>query len=246
MGEYATYKGEQVKIGTCEDFYYLRADQRHLVDGYGFDGDLLAVTRFRFPFPDEDTLEPGQFEDYSRGVKVPGYTLPAELSGDAHGSVQFTSRAGYVLSIPCPEMYAEHESGSRMSTEVEIASESGTATLHVFRNGFNGQPVLVQQAFRGGHLVSLLHCGACGAMHRLDTLEDARPVIDAFRAEAEREEWRRTDVVFPEGDDYPKIGSFTDAPTYGNEPAHSETYRAFLRAIADRIEAGYVRESVTA
>lgn len=30
MGEYATYKGQEIKIGTCEDCYYLRADQRHL------------------------------------------------------------------------------------------------------------------------------------------------------------------------------------------------------------------------
>ncbi|MBA3354975.1 MAG: hypothetical protein H0U18_03355 [Pyrinomonadaceae bacterium] len=27
MGEYATFKGLSVKIGTCENMYYLRADQ---------------------------------------------------------------------------------------------------------------------------------------------------------------------------------------------------------------------------
>ena len=27
MGEYAKYAGERVKIGTCEDMYYLRDDQ---------------------------------------------------------------------------------------------------------------------------------------------------------------------------------------------------------------------------
>ncbi len=31
MGEYAIYRGERIKIGTCEDMYYLRPDQVHLV-----------------------------------------------------------------------------------------------------------------------------------------------------------------------------------------------------------------------
>jgi hypothetical protein len=56
MGEYATYNGENIKLGTCESMYYLRADQRHLISGYRFDGG----DRFRFPFPDEDDIEPGQ------------------------------------------------------------------------------------------------------------------------------------------------------------------------------------------
>ena len=33
MGEYAKYQGEEIKIGTCEDLYYLRADQAFKVEG---------------------------------------------------------------------------------------------------------------------------------------------------------------------------------------------------------------------
>lgn len=223
MGEYAKYNGQDVKIGTCENMYYLRAGQRHEIDGYGFDAETLGVIRFRFPFPDEDALEPGHFDDYSRGVRVPGYSLPAELSGDEHHSVQFTSSTGYVLSIPCPEQFGTPGLGP-----VDVGG------IGVHRNGFNGYPVLVQQAFRGGRLVSLLHCGACGAVHRLDTLEDARPVIDAFREEAEREEWRRSSSDWDEA-----AGRWGGSCNYGNEPVHGETQRAFLRAVADRIEAGY-------
>lgn len=208
MGEFAELDGRRIKIGTCENLSYLRADDRHAVSGYDFGEDVLAVVRFRFPFPDEDGLAPGAYDDYYRGVRVPGCSLPETLSGDEHHSVQFTSSAGYVLSIPCPEQYGTPGLGP-----VDVDG------LAVHRNGFNGHPVVRQQAFRGGQLVTLLSCGACGALHRLDTLDDAQPVIDAFRAEADRQEW---------------FGQPQQL-----RPAHSDTDRERLRAIADRIEVGY-------
>ena len=59
MGEYARHPIHgPIKIGTCEDMYYLRHSQCHeIVPEAGslnpaqHDGEL----RFRFPFPDEDT-----------------------------------------------------------------------------------------------------------------------------------------------------------------------------------------------
>lgn len=209
MGEHATYAGQSVKIGTCEDMYYLRADQRDEIEGYDFSQPVLDVIRFRFPFPDEDGTEPGRYDDYSRGVRIPGWSLPAELSGDEHHSIQFKNDAGYLLSIPCPEQYGQP------GMKVELPNG-----LTVHRNGWNGGPVVRQQAFRGGHLVTIVSCGACGALHRLDTLEDARPVIDAFYAEAERQEWTRNGYV----------------------PAHSLQSRLNLQTIAERIEAGYAAE----
>jgi hypothetical protein len=68
MGEYGTYLGNNIKIGTCEDMYYLRADQRHLVKAAALH-DLTDI-RFRFPFPDEDHRQPGDFDDYDRGLTV--------------------------------------------------------------------------------------------------------------------------------------------------------------------------------
>lgn len=234
MGEYARYRGEDVKIGTCENMYYLRADQRHLIEDYEF---ALDVERFRFPFPDEDEIEPGAFEDHGRGVRIPGWSMPETLSGDEHGSVQFTSSAGYVLSIPCPEQFGE---GGLSMTFPEGLSLGG---LRVGRNGFRGYPVVRQQAFRGGVLVTLVSCGACGCLHRLDTLEDAEPVIEAFRAEAAREEWRRLMNDYDVEND-----QWSDSPAnYGLEPVNSEPHRRFLREMAARIEAGYyAREAVPA
>lgn len=235
MGEYAEHNGQQVKIGTCEDMYYLRPDQVDEIRGYRFDADTLAVIRFRFPFPDEDGIEPGRFADYSRGVRVPGYSLPAELSGDEHGSIQFSHPAGYLVSLPCPE--SARSKGDDLATDIPMCAEAvgGPFPLRVHRNGFTGHPVVRQQAHRGGHLVTLLSCGACGAKHRLDTLEDAAPVIAAFREEAERTEWRRASADW----DTERGCWSQDSCNYADEPVHSETDRARLHAIADRIEAGY-------
>lgn len=76
MGEYAKRKsdGQEIKIGTCESMYYLRADQRDAVEampGNVHPIDDAEHVRFRFPFPDEDKVLPGEFANYDRGVIVP-------------------------------------------------------------------------------------------------------------------------------------------------------------------------------
>jgi hypothetical protein len=212
MGEYAKYQGAEIKIGTCESMYYLRADQAHLVEPLHGNVDPINDAehlRFRFPFPDEDGIEPGHFDDYNRGVRIPGWSLPDDFEG--HGSVQFTASAGYVLSVPCPEQFGTHGFGP---VDVE-----GVA---VHRNGFNGHPVVRQQRMVDGILTVVVACGACGAAWRLPTLEDAAPVIEAFRAEAEREEWHHNEVGYSV-----------------REPAHGEQHRTFLLDMAARIFAGY-------
>jgi hypothetical protein len=208
MGEYAQYNGQDVKIGTCESMYYLRADQRHLIEGYTFDGG----DRFRFPFPDEDEIAPGQFVDHDRGVRIPGWSLPAEWEG--HGGVQFKAEPGYLLYVPCPE--------GQEFVELDIAEKIG-------RNGWHGGAMLKQQRVFDGRLVSVVACGSCGALWRLETIEDALPVIVAFRAEAERQEWRR-------GYDF-DTGEYLDE--YAWEDVHAEQAKTNLLTIAARIEAGY-------
>jgi hypothetical protein len=79
MGEYAKRKsdGQEVKIGTCENMYYLRYEDRAKVakipnslNPAEDDGDGL---RFRLPFPDEDHLQPGEYENYNRGERLYKY-----------------------------------------------------------------------------------------------------------------------------------------------------------------------------
>lgn len=230
MGEYANYNGNEIKIGTCESMYYLRADQAHKVTPIAGSVDPIRDAdelRFRFPFPDEDSIEPGHFDDHNRGVRIPDWRIPEEWTG--HSSVQFTASAGYVLSIPCPEQFGQP------GFTVEMPNG-----LSVGRNGFNGGPVVRQQRYADGDLLTIVACGACDAAWRLPTKAAAAEVAEAFLNEAERQEWRRK---YDHDRD-----EFVDG--FGWEPAHLGTHRAFLLAMAARILAGYslteTREEVTA
>ena len=62
MGEYAKRKkdGVEVKIGTCNQLFYLRHDQLSDVE-YSYNGMNCF---FRIPNPDEDGIEAGDFDNY--------------------------------------------------------------------------------------------------------------------------------------------------------------------------------------
>lgn len=174
MGEYATFQGQSIKIGTCENMYYLRADQRaavrpeaHSVDPVKYADQL----RFRFPWPDEDDKAPGDFDDPFRSLAVDGAPAPA-LGEMDHGIVQFVASAGYNVCLPCPEG----------------AGENPAHGLRVARNGFSGAVHIVQQRFWHGHLITVAQCGGCGAKYRLENWEMAEPVVVAIRAMADREQ----------------------------------------------------------
>ncbi len=167
MGEYAKWKGEQIKIGTCEDMYYLRADQAKLVTAEKGSVDPIKdqdEIRFRFPWPDEDTTQPGSFENPFRAIGLHD-VKPPPLGKLDHQNVQFKADVGYLLSVLCPE--AEEGSGS-----------DHNLTFH--RNGFSGSVKVVQQRWAGSKLVTICQCGGCGAKYRLNTLEEAQPVINSL------------------------------------------------------------------
>jgi hypothetical protein len=181
MGEYAMYNGDHVKIGTCEDMYYLRWDQAHLVSAESGSVDPLAdatAVRFRFPFPNEDRIRPGEFEDPFRGIAVPHATVP---DGVDHHTVQFSAQRGYLMSVPCPE------SGE-------------TIPYHVHRNGFSGAVKIVQQKWWNGHLITICECGGCGAKYRLEDLAMAEPIAVALRSygdqrsRQDRASWQATKI----------------------------------------------------
>lgn len=183
MGEYATYKGSSVKIGTCEDMYYLRYDQRDAVTHERNSVDPVAdapALRFRFPFPDEDGIEPGssKFHDngFHRGIAVNGYEMP---TGVDHSSVQFVAQAGYNVCLPCPESekYTDNARGAR----------SLTAEINVHRNGFSGSVQLVAQKFvEGVGVVPILRCGGCGAMWREQEPAKIEELAVTFRSQGDR------------------------------------------------------------
>lgn len=173
MGEYAKYNGEQIKIGTCEQMYYLRADQVRLVSAERGSVDphnreTAGRIRFRFPFPDEDTTQPGAFIDYQRSLFVYGVEAP---EGVDHGTLQFTrnypTSGGIILSTPCPESAAGKASG-----------------LKFHHNGYSGKVGINSQRLIDGKLKLVCSCGSCGCLWRYDTLEDCAPILAALEQDA--------------------------------------------------------------
>jgi len=83
MGEYAKHGDREIKIGTCENMYYLRYDQRHEVSALPGNVDPVYDAergiRFRFPFPDEDFVSPGGFIIYWRTLLIPGIVPPRDV-----------------------------------------------------------------------------------------------------------------------------------------------------------------------
>ena len=169
MGEYATSQGEQVEIGSCEDLYYLRYDQRLKVVQCPnsldpADPEILGHLRFRFPWPDEDHVEPGAFEDFNRALGIHGV---APSPAAEHNTVQFRAQNGYLVSLPCPESDAEQP-------------------FRIGRNGYQGAVHLGQQALRGGVLAPVFKCGGCGAGWSCPDPKDAEPYIESLTLEARK------------------------------------------------------------
>jgi len=167
------YNGEQIKIGTCEQMYYLRADQVGLIRPQRGSVNPRSVDhaqsiRFRFPFPQEDNVKPGAFQDHDYGLGLWGIEPPEDID---HGSLQFTrnypSGGGLLLSIPCPR-----------------GKEGKASPVKVHYNGYNGAVHIHSQRLMDGQLRLVLRCGDCGALYRVDSLEDCQPVLDCLEKEA--------------------------------------------------------------
>jgi len=109
MGEYAIRKSddEQVKIGTCEDMYYLRYEDRDKVRklANSLDPSRELDLRFRLPFPDEDGVKPGEYQDYNRGERLYAENdtecRNLQIPDDDPGIIQLTHLSGLLLNVPC-------------------------------------------------------------------------------------------------------------------------------------------------
>lgn len=219
MGEYAERlsDGERIKIGTCENMYYLRHDQRALVRALHGNVDPVkdvAELRFRFPWPDEDGTLPGAFDgQFERSLAVGGF---APAGGFEHGSVQFVAQRGYLTSLPCPE-----------SPEfLKLA-----LPFPVHRNGFAGAHQLVQQRFVPNvGLVPVLLCGGCGYKYRLEDRAEIEALAVACRAEGDSRDPRE------------RISREFHERQAGHPIDWVPMPSVFWHAIADRILAGIESE----
>jgi hypothetical protein len=144
MGEYAIRKsdGVEIKIGTCEDMYYIRFEDRDKVSALRGNVDIANDpdgSRFRLPFPDEDDVLPGEYHEYNRGLRLyrmvegPPYLGPNqeptehcedwkdESAANHPGVIQLHHQdAGLLVNLPCyhgiklPELI--EGAGGRVST----------------------------------------------------------------------------------------------------------------------------------
>ena len=163
MGEYALYRGTPVKLGTCEDLYYVRyADfarmvaqgelERHI--GNGAPEDYLSgAYRFRFPFPDEDALMPFTYEDYDKGYLVNVTAAPDLVAIAEHrraGASLHPRYGGYNVNVsfPCPQ------------TEDFATVKSSGIDWRILE--------IVQQRPYEGSLWTVTRCPYCGVQYRLD------------------------------------------------------------------------------
>ena len=115
MGEYAIRKsdGARIKIGTCEDMYYIRFDQRHLVKHEEGNVNLaddheVGQLRFRLPFPDEHDMEPGEYDEHNRAVPLVKHSPTGsswwsdESTKSDVGIVQLHHKEmGLLINVPC-------------------------------------------------------------------------------------------------------------------------------------------------
>ncbi len=157
MGEYATRKsdGQEIKIGTCADMYYLRYSDRDKVSALSGnldpnDESTITELRWRLPFPDEDNIRPGgDYKEYNRGATLYDFTDP-ETAKDP-GILQLHSKTGVLVNITCYH-------GERLP--------ENTKDVKFFWNGKSPSYYLTALKFRDGVVFGVYSCTECGHAFR--------------------------------------------------------------------------------
>ena len=154
MGQY--YKG--TKIGTCESMYYMRLSEAKKLarqgqaddDGIKFTEYLEDnVTRFRFPFPDEDQAEVTNTIyqlDHVRSVSLPAEAISRSIDHDTITVAnQDSDRKNVNIFIPCPNSL-DFNLKSSLVPEVKLS--------------------ILFQAIRDGKEKTIFACNRCGQQQR--------------------------------------------------------------------------------
>jgi hypothetical protein len=167
MGEYAKRKsdGTEVKIGTCESMYYLRYEDRNKVKKIpnSLDASREKNLFWRIPFPDEDAVQVGEYDDYSRSERLykPG----------KYGAEDFTDKE----TIDSPgTMQMRHESGLLVNVKC-YHGEKIPEGNDDFRPGWNGRSWFYELAhiknLENGEVLPVVRCRHCGQMWRYSWAE---------------------------------------------------------------------------
>lgn len=115
MGEYAKIGGQSIKIGTCENMYYLRFEDRMKVtkEENSLDPATCLDLHWRLPIPSEDDMEIGcydscfqyrdEYKNWAYDVRLNG-DIPEEdkeLFTNHFGTITLNTEAGFRALIKC-------------------------------------------------------------------------------------------------------------------------------------------------
>ncbi len=166
MGEYIKYKDEDVKLGTCESLYYVRLDQlkeaRLLMEKKPGNLDVSGYLdpknsfRYRFPFPEEDNVEIGDFGPYDKGLVIALHPDDWSLADFDHTHMWHSCQpatGGYNVNVsfPCPQ-----------DAKINKCQHS-PITWHII--------AIKQQKQIDGEVWTVIGCPYCGSMARIPRAE---------------------------------------------------------------------------
>jgi len=174
MGEYAKFNGEEIKIGTCNMMYYLRYDQKNLVEPIPGNIDPVKDIRsiwFRAPRADEENIMPGEFEYYGFcGSK------PIRIYIKEHYKNFAEETKELCLKNPGLVQLSHKETGILINANC-YHGHKGENAENVHYNGFNPNTLgIVGIGFRDGEANALIGCVACREIFARFTLNDLEKV----------------------------------------------------------------------
>ena len=184
MSEMAKYKGETVKIGTCEMMYYLRYEDRSKVTAMPNSVDPMKIKGlfYRLPFPEEDGFGPGSYDDFQpfmeyvngcyhiNGLCRLDNSHPALAEGPIDpGLVQTTvEQLGILVNLTCYH-------------GIKLNDNSGDAKF--FWNGKRSPLALSYLKDSGTELRVVVSCIACGHMWSYSFEDIEAAILDPIMKE---------------------------------------------------------------
>ena len=167
MGEYAKFNGHEIKIGTCECMYYIRYEDRSRVQAEPNSVDPATQKNlfWRLPFPDEDHLNPGDYPDHNRGVRLFSREhgdFREESCIDDTGNMQMTHPSGLLANIKCYH-------------GLKLPESSDDAGFHWNGKSHSFELVLIKNTTDG--IRAVYHCRHCRQMWSTDEWETILPYI---------------------------------------------------------------------
>ena len=159
MGEYLN----GIKLGTCEDLYYVRLTDLQRMKGAG---DYLTPAngyRYRFPFPEEDTMQAGNYDPYNKGY-------PVSLSQTASPKLYaLMTSADYKHMTVCHSASYHGTHNVNMIMPCPLSKEfSNTKEIRLSAGGASIAVVIEQLKWVDGEIWTVISCPYCEAKIRLD------------------------------------------------------------------------------